>query len=168
LLRRQRHPEAARDAFRTVVALNPNFAPGYAQLGVTELELGRPEEAVKSLERAVRLSPRDPSIGHWLGFIGIAEFHLGRHAEATTWLARAVQINMDPGTPTAVQHAYFVSALALAGRPDEARAALADFRRAKPSATIAGLRAMAFSKEPAFVSQQEHLYEGLRITGLPE
>jgi len=168
LLRRQRHPEAARDAFRTVVALNPNFAPGYAQLGVTELELGRPEEAIKSLEHAIRLSPRDPSIGHWLGFIGVAEFHLGRHAEATTWLARAVQINMDPGTPTAVQHAYFVSALALAGRPDEARAALADFRRAKPSATIAGLRAVAFSKEAAFVAQQERLYEGLRITGLPE
>jgi hypothetical protein len=75
---------------------------------------------------------------------------------------------MDPGTPTAVQHAYFVSALALAGRPDEARAALADFRRAKPSATIAGLRAVAFSKEAAFVSQQERLYEGLRTTGLPE
>jgi hypothetical protein len=73
---------------------------------------------------------------------------------------------MDPGTPTAVQHAYFVSALA--GCPDEARAALADFRRAKPSATIAGLRAGAFSKEAAFVAQQERLYEGLRITGLPE
>jgi hypothetical protein len=29
LLRRQRQPDAARDAFRTVVALNPNFAPGY-------------------------------------------------------------------------------------------------------------------------------------------
>ena len=148
--------------------LEAMLAPGYAQLGVTELELGRPEEAIKSLEQAIRLSPRDPSIGHWLGFIGIAEFHLGRHAEATSWLARAVQINMDPGTPTAVQHAYFVSALALAGRPDEARAALADFRRVKPSATIAGLRAVAFSKEAAFVSQQEPLYEGLRITGLPE
>ena len=168
LLRRQQHPEAARDAFRTVVALNPNFAPGYAQLGVTELELGRPEEAIKSLEHAIRLSPRDPSIGHWLGFIGVAEFHRGRYAEATTWLARAVQINMDPGTPTAVQHAYFVSALALAGRPDEARSALADFRRAKPSATIAGLRAVALSTEAAFVSQQEHLYVGLRIAGLPE
>ena len=49
----------------------------------------------------------------------------------------------------------------------KARTALADFRRAKPSATIAGLRAVAFSKEAAFVAQQERLYEGLRITGLP-
>jgi hypothetical protein len=75
---------------------------------------------------------------------------------------------MDPATPTALQHAYFVSALALAGRPAEARAALADFRKAKPSATIARVRAAALSTEAAFVSQQEHLYEGLRIAGLPE
>jgi len=27
---------------------------------------------------------------------------------------------------------------------------------------------VAFSKEAAFVAQQERLYEGLRITGLPE
>jgi TolB-like protein/DNA-binding winged helix-turn-helix (wHTH) protein/predicted TPR repeat methyltransferase len=168
LLRLQRRPEAARDAFRTVVALDANFAPGYAQLGVTELELGRPEEAISSLEHAIRLSPRDPNLGHWLGFIGMAELHQGRHAEAASWLARSIQIDMDPGTPTALQHAYFVSALALAGRPAEARVALADFRRAKPSATIARVRAAALSTEAAFVSQQEYLYEGLRIAGLPE
>lgn len=164
LLRLQRRTQSAHDAFRTAVALNPNFASGYAQLGVTAFELGRPEETVAAVERAIRLSPRDPNLGPWLAIAGMAELHLAHDHEAASWLARAI----DTGTPVALHHAYLASALALAGRTAEARAALAEFRKAEPSATIAGLRAQAYSTEPGFVVQRERLYEGLRIAGLPE
>ena len=166
LLRLQRRTGAAREAFRTVAALNPNFAPAHAQLGVTALESGRPEEAIEAIERAIRLSPRDPDHSLWLSFIGMAELHRGRLPEAVFFLGRALEV--DTSTPTAAQRAYLASALALAGRSTEARAALAEFRKAKPSATIASLRASARSTDAAFIAQQERFFEGLRMAGLPE
>jgi TolB-like protein/DNA-binding winged helix-turn-helix (wHTH) protein len=166
LFRLHGRPGAARDEFRTAVALNPNFAPGYAQWGMTEIELGRPEETAKAVERAIRLSPRDPNVHHWFAFIGIAELHLGHFTEAASWLTRAVQA--DTGTPTPLMHAYFISALALTGRLAEARAACIEFRKSNPSASIASLRTKAYSTEPGFIAQRESLYDGLRIAGFPE
>ena len=166
LLRLQRRTGAAHEAFRTVAALNPNFAPAHAQLGVTEIESGRPEEAIKSIERAIRLSPRDPDHSLWLSFIGIAELHRGRLQEAVFFLGRALEV--DTSTATGIQRAYLASALMLVGRTTEGRAALAEFRKAKPSATIAGLRAAARSTDAAFIAQQERFFEGLRMAGLPE
>ena len=166
LLRLQRRTGAAREAFRTAAALNPNFAPAYAQLGVTETESGRPEKAINWIERAIRLSPRDPDHSLWLTFIGIAELHRGRLQEAVFFLGRALEV--DTSTPTAVQRAYLASALMLVGRTTEGRAALAEFRKAKPSATIASLRAAARSTDSVFIAQQERFFEGLRMAGLPE
>jgi TolB-like protein/DNA-binding winged helix-turn-helix (wHTH) protein/cytochrome c-type biogenesis protein CcmH/NrfG len=166
LLRLQRRTGAAREAFRTVAALNPNFAPAHAQLGVTAIESGRPEEAVEAIERAIRISPRDPDHSLWLSFIGIAELHRGRLQEAVFFLGRALEV--DTSTATGIQRAYFASALMLVGRTTEARAALAEFRKAKPSATIASLRAAGRSTDAAFIAQQERFFEGLRMAGLPE
>jgi TolB-like protein/Flp pilus assembly protein TadD len=164
VLRLRQRSQAAHDAFQTAVALNPNFASGYAQLGVTALELGRPEETVPAVKRAISLSPRDPNLGPWFAIAGMAELHLGHDDGAISWLARAI----DTGTPVALHHAYLAGALALAGRAAEAQAALAEFRKAMPAATTARLRAQAYSTEPGFVAQRERLYDGLRIAGLPE
>ncbi len=166
LLRLQRRTGAAREAFRTVAALNPNFAPAHAQLGVTAIESGLPEEAIEAIERAIRLSPRDPDHSLWLSFIGMAELHRGRLPEAVFFLGRALEV--DTSTATGIQRAYLASALMLVGRTTEGRAALAEFRKAKPSATIASLRAAARSTNAAFMAQQEHFFEGLRMAGLPE
>jgi TolB-like protein/Flp pilus assembly protein TadD len=166
LLRLQRRTSAAREAFLTAAALNPNFAPACAQLGVTEIESGRPEEAINWIERAIRLSPRDPDHSLWLSFIGIAELHRGRLQEAVFFLGRALEV--DTSTPTAVQRAYLASALMLVGRMTGGRAALAEFRKAKPLATIASLRAAARSTDAVFIAQQERFFEGLRMAGLPE
>jgi TolB-like protein/DNA-binding winged helix-turn-helix (wHTH) protein/Tfp pilus assembly protein PilF len=166
LLRLQQRTQAAHETFQTVVSINPNFAPGHAQLGLTAIELGRPDEAIPSVERAIRLSPRDPNLEHWFGFVGMAEFHRGNLAGAISRMARA--INGETSTPTALQHAYYVSALALAGRAEEADVALAEFLRQKPQASITNLRKAARSREPNFAAQQERLYQGLRMAGLPE
>jgi hypothetical protein len=50
----------------------------------------------------------------------------------------------------------------------EAQAALASFRDARPAATIASLRTSARSTIAAFLIQQERLFQGLRLAGLPE
>jgi predicted Zn-dependent protease len=116
------------------------------------------------VERAITLSPRDPNLGPWLAIAGMAMLHLGRDEEAVSWLTRAV----DTGTPVALHQAYLASALALVEREQAASEALALFREAKPAATIARLRAAAYSTEPDFVAQRERLYTGLRLAGLPD
>jgi tetratricopeptide (TPR) repeat protein len=165
-LRLQRRTEAARDAFQTAVSLNPNFAPAHAQLGMVQLELGRPEETIRSVERAMRLSPRDPNVGHWIAFIGMAELHRGRYTEAVTWLARSH--NVGTASATILQHAYLVSALELAGRSADAKRALVEFQKTKPYVTISSLKKNARSTDPDFLAQQRQLYDGLRRAGLPE
>jgi TolB-like protein/Tfp pilus assembly protein PilF len=164
LSRLQKRSYAARDSFQTAIELNPNFAPGHAQLGITELELGRPEAVFAAVEKAIGLSPRDPSLGPWLAFVGMAHLHLGNDVDAISWLERAI----NQGTPVALHKAYLASALALAGRLDEARTALAIFKQMNPKATITGLRNAARSDSMAFLNQQERLFKGLRIAGLPE
>jgi TolB-like protein/DNA-binding winged helix-turn-helix (wHTH) protein/Tfp pilus assembly protein PilF len=164
LFRMQGRTSAARDAFRITIAINPNFAPGYAQLGATEVELGRPEPAISAVEHAIRLSPRDPSLGPWLAFVGMAKLHIGEYQNAVSWLTRA----LDTGTPITRHHAYLASALALAGRLPEARVVLADFRKTVPSATVSTLRQAAMSTDAKFIEQQELFFAGLRTAGLPE
>jgi TolB-like protein/DNA-binding winged helix-turn-helix (wHTH) protein/Tfp pilus assembly protein PilF len=165
-LRFEKNTEAAQNEFLTAVSINPNFANSHAQLGQTHIELGHPEEGIRSLERAMRLSPRDPNVGHWTANIGIAELHLERYPEAVTWLRRS----HDAGTssPTLRHRAYLVSALALAGRLDEARAALTELRSVRPNATVTGLQDISRSTNPLFIKQVQRLYDGLRIAGLPE
>jgi TolB-like protein/DNA-binding winged helix-turn-helix (wHTH) protein/Flp pilus assembly protein TadD len=160
LFRLRGRPDSARDAFRTAIAINPNFAPGYAQLGATELALHRPEAAIRAIQRAMRLSPRDPSLGPWCAMLGRAELGLGNYQEAARWLVRAI----DTGTPIARHRAYLAAALALGGRVAEARSALAEFRKLMPEATIRTLMADATSTE----GWQERLVDGLRLAGLPE
>jgi adenylate cyclase len=164
LLRVQRRTETAVDAFAAATAINPNFAPSHAQLGVSYLELGRPEDAIRSAERAIRLSPRDPNARSWFAFVGMANLHLGRDLEAIPWLARAI----DTDSPVALHQVYYMSALALAGRVEEARLALAQFRKERPSMTIGRLQASARSVNPIFAQHRERMYSGLRIAGLPE
>jgi Tfp pilus assembly protein PilF len=164
LFRLQRRPDAARDAFRTVIALNPNFAPGHAQLAIAELELGRPEAVLPAVQKAMRLSPRDPSLGPWLAFVGMAELHSGNPAGAVVWLERAIYT----GTPVALHRAYLASALALAGHESEASEEASALLREQSSITIASLRAAARSADPAFLSHQERFFDGLRLAELPD
>ena len=155
---------AAKDAFSTAVQINPNFAPAHAQLGVTELELGRPEEAIESAKRAIRLSPRDPNLRSWTAFIGMALVHSERYPQAIPWLSRSV----DTATPIALHQAYYLSALALAGRREDSQKALVELLKARPATTITNVRSSARSTNRDFIAQREHFVVGLQLAGLPE
>ncbi len=165
-LRFEKNTNAAKDAFLTAVSVNPNFANSHAQLGATHMELGYPEEAVRSIERALRLSPHDPNVGHWMASMGIAHLHLERYPEAVAWLTRAHDVATS--SPTLLHRAYLVSALALAARTDDARAALNVLLGIRPDATVTSFKRISRSTNSEFLRQRERLYDGLRRAGLPE
>jgi adenylate cyclase len=74
-----------------VIALDPNLAGGYAGLGAMLNSAGRPAEAIRWIEKAMRLNPRYP---FWFAFqLGVADRLTGRYAEAIAAQQQAVLRN---------------------------------------------------------------------------
>jgi adenylate cyclase len=71
--------QAALEAFNRASELNRNFARAYAQKGNELINVGRPKEAAPLVERAIKLSPRDPSLGIFYWIIGKANFFSGSY-----------------------------------------------------------------------------------------
>jgi adenylate cyclase len=74
--------DAAREMVDRAVALNPNAAFAWEGRGWTYQRAGQPEEAIRSFERAIRLSPFDPWLFIRFTGMGIAFIGLGRFDEA--------------------------------------------------------------------------------------
>jgi adenylate cyclase len=74
--------DAAHEFARRAIELNDNFAPGHFAFAVASLYLGRAEEALAAVDRALRLSPSDPQAFAWRAQRASALYLLGRHAEA--------------------------------------------------------------------------------------
>src|SRR5262249_24081177 len=83
-------PDQALRECELAINLNPNFAQARAFAGLLKLFLGRAEETEEGVSDAIRLSPRDPRMGHWLFFIGAADLYLGRLDQAIDRLRQSV------------------------------------------------------------------------------
>jgi adenylate cyclase len=140
------------------VALNPNSYLAWHGRGWVYEVAGLPEEAIRSFERAIRLSPVDPMLHQTLSGMGYAFIELGRFDEAIVAGKRALRQNSSLGVP----YRCLASAFALLGRDAEAREAAARLLEVDPAFTI--------SKRMGRVrrSHVKLLIEGLRKAGLPE
>jgi len=120
---------------------------------------GLPEEAVRSFERAMRMSPVDPLLHHAFVGMGLASIDLGRFDEAIVAVKKAQRQN--PSYP--VVYLCLASAFAHLGRDAEAREAVARLLEADPGFSISRLisRFIGQSNAKLFI-------EGLRKAGLPE
>ena len=167
LLHAQNRFEEAVPEYEIVLAFNRNWVFAIAALGSCKLLTGSLEEAYRLHEQAVRLSPRDPSIGDWYYCIGLAHLLLSRPGEAIVWLekARGV-IPAHPGP-----HAQLASAYALEGDLNSAKAELAEARRLSADdryRNIARLKAAAdFGPKLRALSESTY-FAGLRKAGMPE
>jgi tetratricopeptide (TPR) repeat protein len=136
------------------LAINPNFAWLYGARSAAELDLGRFTEAKSDSEQSIRLSPRDPQVGLRYVNIGDAEVGLGNLDAAIEQYHKAI----DAGYRNRVVN--LAGAYALQGRIEEAKAALAEARRANPLLTLKMVRER--------FSVPLTLVEALRKAGLPE
>jgi adenylate cyclase len=139
------------------VALNPNsYGAWYARGWVYEVA-GLPEEAVRSFERAIRMSPIDPLLHRALAGIGYALIELRRVDEAIVAGKKAERQN-----PYSAANRCLASAFAHLGRDAEAREAAARLLEVDPSFTISAWIARGGQ------SNARLMIEGLRKAGLPE
>jgi adenylate cyclase len=140
------------------VALNPNSYIAWFCRGWVNKIAGLPEEAVRSFERAIRMSPVDPLLHHSLGGIGFAFIELRRFDEAIT-AGKRVQ-RQKPTYPAVYR--CLASAFAHLGRDAEAHEAATRLLEVDPAFTISAYIARGGQ------SNSKLMIEGLRKAGLPE
>ena len=140
------------------VALNPNSWSTWNCRGEVYRIAGLQEEAIRSFERAVRMSPVDPRLNLTLSSIGFAFIELRRFDEAVVAGKRALRQN--PSFSPAYR--CLASAFAHLGRDAEAREAAARALEVDPAYKISAWIARGG------LSNAKLFIEGLRKAGLPE
>jgi adenylate cyclase len=140
------------------VALNPNSFNAWNYRGWVYKISGLPEEAARSFERAIRMSPVDPLLHQTFLGMGVAFIELRRFDEAIAVGKKALRQNPS----FAPAYCCLASAFAHLGRDAEAREAAARLLEVDPGFTISAR--MGRRRQ----SHLKLLIEGLRKAGLPE
>jgi superkiller protein 3 len=162
-LRMQRKYDAALAVLDHALALDRNLAAAEAQRSLVLTYMGRPDAALPPIVRAFRLSPRDFNLSNWLSILGVAQLQLDNLNAAIDAFLKGIAAN----PPLAQNHFLLAAAYEIAGRHEEALAALAEFRRLRPEATLARLREEYIASDaPRFMSFAQRLDAALRALGM--
>ncbi|WP_354110737.1 adenylate/guanylate cyclase domain-containing protein [Bradyrhizobium sp. S3.12.5] len=141
------------------VALNPNSSLAWGCRGWVYKVAGQPEEAIRSFERAMRMSPVDPQQFTALTGMGFAFIELRRFDEAIVAGKKALRQNSSYPGP----YRCLASAFAHLGRDAEAREAAAGVLDLDPAFTIS-----AWIARSRISINAKLMIEGFRKAGLPE
>jgi TolB-like protein/Tfp pilus assembly protein PilF len=145
--------------FELALQLNPNFslAQGYNALALSYG--GRWQDSYQAAQRAIRLSPRDPSLAIYYGIAAYAQF-VGRNYPKAMALSR--EAIRQRGDLTGAYRVLTVAA-GMAGQTEVSTAALQELRRAQPNISLAWI---AHQLPWKLDSDREHYLEGFRRAGL--
>ena len=167
VLRAQSRWEEAILHFETSLSLNRNSVGALQGLGWCKLYTGSLDEAIPIAEQAIRIGPRDPTIGFRYLMIGTVHLLQSRTDEAIIWLEKGRSVTPDvPNIRGRLAAAY-----ALKGETERATAELAETRRlaGEVFSSIAGVKAGASFGVPKVRALFETTFlAGLRKAGMPE
>ncbi len=145
--------------FELALQLNPNFslAQGYYALALSYS--GRWRDSYEAAQRAIRLSPRDPSLAIYYGIAAYAQFVGRNYSEAMALAREAIRQRGD------LTGAYRVLTVAagMAGQTEVSVAALQELRRVQPNISLAWIANQLPWK---LDSDRAHYLEGFRRAGL--
>ena len=150
-----RDSESALEMADGAVALNPNSFEAWGCRGWVYGAAGLPQEAVRSFERGIRMSPIDPAM---FAGMGMAFVELRRFDEAIVAGRKAQRHNPSHS----LAYLCLASAFAHLERDAEAREAAARLLEVNPAFTISAWIAWGGPSNPQLLT------EGLRKAGLPE
>ena len=89
---KQQYDQALTEAARAIT-LDPNNAESYRTQGYALIVMGRPEDALRMMEQAMRLNPHYPPV--YLFQLGVAYRYTGRYAEAVATLKQFLTRSPD-------------------------------------------------------------------------
>jgi protein O-GlcNAc transferase len=155
--------ELARAKFSEVVKLQPQIAEGHIALGAILVEMGRPAEGAKELEKAAKIKPSDDAIETNLA---IAYAQAGEPAKANPHFQAAISLSHLPrhaALPASFYDAY-ARALAAAGKPDDAVLQfVAEESLTGPSAEIEDAIGTLYAQQKRWPEAQQHFERALSI-----
>jgi DNA-binding SARP family transcriptional activator/TolB-like protein len=156
--------ETASAAFDRAVQADCSLAIAHAFGGYNAAFLGRAEETLQAVERAIQIGGEDRRRSVWWFFAGFAELLLGRPWAAVSFLEKS--LNGNPGYGTA--QLFLAAAFRACGKRKEAESVMASFK-----ANFAGYKQDAFtaqwlsrSRSSVYRAQISPLVEELRQLGL--
>jgi len=153
-LTREDHDKAAYHQERAL-ALNPNYDLVVVQQGELLTWLGRPEEGIDWIKRAMRLNPYHPE-RFWS--------HLGRACYCAEKFAEAAEAFSRITRPDYTHHAFLAATLARMGDAVAAAAHAAEVLKCEPKFSVAAYLATQHYKRE--VDRKRH-EAGLLMAGLP-
>jgi TolB-like protein/cytochrome c-type biogenesis protein CcmH/NrfG len=154
-----RRLEHALAEFELALQLNPNFSLAQGYYALALCYSGRWQDAFAAAQRAMRQSPRDPSLAIYYGVAAYAQFIGRNYCEA---IALAREATRQRGDLTGAYRVLTVAA-GMAGEIEVARAALAQLRRTQPNISLAWI---ATQLPWSIDADREHYLEGFRRAGL--
>ncbi|MGH6922768.1 MAG: adenylate/guanylate cyclase domain-containing protein [Propylenella sp.] len=137
------------------LSLNPNSDIIVVQQGEVLTWLGRPQEGIEWILRAMRLNPYHPE-RFWS--------HLGRAQYTARAYGDAIQSYSKLTAPDHSHHAFLAASSAQLGNATAAAAHAGEVVKRQPAFTVASYVATLHFKQP---SDTEHVREGLTKAGLP-
>jgi tetratricopeptide (TPR) repeat protein len=144
--------------------LDPNTAYAHSAIGLGKIFVGHCEETEGHILQALRLSPKDPGASIWTCIVGHTKVHLQKYEEAVSWLERGIEMNPR----YSLARFYYAVALEALGKVRDARDEVKTGLSLDPHFSIARFRGSAWSDDPTYLSQRDHIYEGMRAAGVPE
>lgn len=144
--------------------LDRNLADAHVLLGIAKFYQGCGAETESHVNEALRLSPRDIFVFHWMSTVGFAKLQIAADAEAVAWFERGLEANRNfPDL-----HFGYAAALALQGKLDEARLAAKTGLAVAPTFTIRRVRSVPIRGDEKFVAGAKRFVRGLYMAGVPE
>ena len=140
------------------IALNPSFALSYSGQGFSLAMLGRPDEGIGLIEKAIRLSRHDPLMFFYVFNLGFAHFVADRYEEALACAKSSLQLRSNQ--PQTLR--LIAACCGHLGRGEEAREALDKMFQLTPDFSVETLRVFL---SPTYL---ERLLEGWRKAGWKE
>ncbi|AYG69132.1 MULTISPECIES: winged helix-turn-helix domain-containing protein [unclassified Rhizobium] len=145
------------------LSLNPWDGTALFHLGLTQIQLGRFEDALATFEQADRFNTPEVSRWTWLLGAGWADIILNHNEDAIGWLQRSIAIT--PGTGRA--HMLLAIAYQRLGRSDDAKQALAEGLQLRPGSTAANISLPTRNTSPTYLEARQKIIQTLIEIGLP-
>jgi adenylate cyclase len=155
---------------RRAFGLDPSLVEAYWHAGFVMRRLGEFQTSLEYIDKAIRLSPRDPFRASWYADKAGTHLALKQYDQAIEWARHAIEITPNEDVP----YLYLIVALALTGQESEAHEALQRYLSnpgaGRTMATWNSRRAQYVDErtDPRYVDYWDRLMEGLRKAGLPE
>ena len=140
-------------------------------IGIANNFLCRPERVFEAIDKAIRLSPRDPGLWGFYEIKAEAYFTMRQDANTIEWTQRSMAT-----APAGYREPYAMLMLASASALSEQHAEAGETIKAylankeAKSKTISQFQTqqLAMANNPRWLAYNERFAEGLRLAGMPE